>query len=212
MQFPVLNDSFFNYLLYLPKDYDEKKKYPLVLFLHGAGEREGYGDINIVKKHGLPKLCENKDFQAIIVSPQCKEGRVWTSYSQQLKELLDEIVKKYSVDEDAISITGMSMGGFGAYQVLMDYPDIFSCSIIVCGGGMEWRSNVIRDIPLKIYHGEKDLTVPVSHSKEMYAALINNGAKNVELILYPDGGHGIWVKVYEETEAINWLISHKKNK
>ena len=213
MQKSVIGKSFFDYLIYLPKDYNEKKKYPLILFLHGAGERaNGQGNLDMLKLHGLPKLCETMDFDAIILSPQCKQDLVWVSFTIQLKQLIDEIIEQYSVDEKAISITGLSMGGFGSFQMLMDFPKLFSGAVVICGGGMEWRASTIVDIPIRIFHGEQDTIVLPSHSKQMYSALVANGAKDVELVLYPDGDHGIWGRVYETTDSINWLITRRNNR
>ena len=211
MQKAVIGEEFFDYLVYLPKDYDGIKKYPLMIFLHGAGERSNTSeDINLLKKFGPPKLCDYNDYDAIIISPQVKMPWTWLSYVDKIKEFIDSMISKYSVDENAISITGVSMGCFGMYQVIMDYPKMFSCAIAVCGGGMDWRSGAIKDLPLRIYHGEDDMTVSCVYSKEMYRQLKIWGAKDVELTIYPKMGHGIWDKVYEETDAMAWLINCRK--
>lgn len=211
MQKAVIDESYFNYYIYLPKDYDGIKKYPLVVFLHGAGERANVDeDIVLLKKYGPPKLCEEKDYDAIIVSPQLKYPWVWNSFPNKIKDFIDEIVDKYPVDNDAISITGVSMGCFGLYQLMMDYPETFCAGVAICGGGLDWRCGAIANIPLKIYHGEDDQTVPCAYSKEMYNKLILNGAKNVELTIFPKLGHGIWNKVFEECDALTWLIDQRK--
>ena len=211
MQTAVIGESFFNYLIYLPKDYDGIKKYPLIVYLHGAGERAYCDeDIKLLKKFGPPKVCDEKDYEAIIVSPQVKRPWAWTSYPQQIKDFILEISKKYAVNEKAISITGVSMGCFGMYQVMMDYPWLFCAAVAVCGGGTDWRSNEIKDIPLKIYHGEEDYSVSNVYAKEMYSKLIFYGAKNVELTIIPKMGHNIWDKVYEEYDALSWLLQQSK--
>ena len=211
MQKAVIGESFFNYLIYLPKDFDGTKKYPLVLYLHGAGERANSdNEIELLKKFGPPKLCDENDYDAIIVSPQVKYPWVWNSFPDKIKSFIDEIVVKYPVDSDAISITGVSMGCFGMYQVMMDYPKTFCAGVAVCGGGLDWRCGAITEIPLKIYHGEDDATVPCAYSKEMYNKLIDYGAKEVELTIFPKMGHGIWNKVFEECDALTWLINKSK--
>lgn len=211
MQKAVLNENFFDYLIYLPQDYDGTKKYPLVVYLHGAGERSYTSkDIDLLKKFGPPKLCEKREFNAIIVSPQVKRPWVWTSFPEKVKIFIDEIKDKYSVDENKISITGVSMGCFGLYQIMMDYPDTFCAGVAVCGGGTDWRAEAIKDIPLKIYHGEKDYVVSKQYATEMYAKLKFYGAKQVELFIIPEAGHDIWNKVYEEYDVLAWLTQQKK--
>jgi len=209
MQKAIYGESLFDYLLYLPKDYTETKKYPLIFFLHGAGERGN--DLSILKVHSIPKVFDGDvNYQAIVVSPQCKEGLTWNSQIEKLYEFIKEIIAKYNVLENAVSITGVSMGAYGTWQTIMDHPEIFSCASPICGGGLAWRAGVLVDLPLRIYHGEKDATVDVFYSKDIYRVLKNAGAKNVELFLYPEVGHNVWNQAYEETDLINWLINTRR--
>ena len=120
------------------------------------------------------------------------------------------MISKYSIDENAISITGLSMGGFGTWQTIMDYPSLFSAAAPVCGGGMAWRADVIADLPIRIYHGEADDVVDVFYSKDMYRALKVNDATDVNLILYRDKGHDLGNAVYGQTDLIDWLISERR--
>jgi len=120
-----------NYLLYLPKNYDSKPAWPLVLFLHGAGERGD--DLDLVKKHGPPKLVEaGKEFPFVLVSPQCPADHWWQP--QELTALLDEIVEKQKIDKDRIYVTGLSMGGFGTWSLAAYSPKRFAAIVPVCGG------------------------------------------------------------------------------
>lgn len=208
MQTAVYGKTSYDYLIYLPKNYDKSKKYPLILFLHGSGER---GDnLELLKLYGIPKILESKDINAIVVSPQCKRGAVFTSQTHKLKELLEHVQKEYLIDENAISITGLSMGGHGTLQMAADYPEIFSCVAPICAGGMSWRAEVIKDLPIRLYHGEADDVVDVFYSKDYYKKLIKAGAKNAELILYPNVNHNSWDKAYGETDLIDWLIKNRK--
>lgn len=212
MQKAVYGEEIFDYLVYVPKDFNLQENYPLLIFLHGAGERGD--DLNVLKVHSVPKICddENVSHRAIIVSPQCKSDRTWTSQTEKLRAFIDEIVKKYPVDVNAISLTGVSMGGFGTWQMIMDYPSLFSAAAPICGGGMAWRVyDTILNLPLRIFHGEADDAVDVFYSKDMYRALKKYNAKNAELFLYPGVGHDVWNIAYEKTELIKWLISQKKN-
>jgi predicted peptidase len=120
------------YLLYLPKNYDTKESWPLVLFLHGAGERGD--DLELVKKHGPPKLIsEGKEFPFIVVSPQCPKDRWWEPI--ELIALLDDLQSKLKVDEDRIYLTGLSMGGFGTWRLAAFAPDRLATIAPICGGG-----------------------------------------------------------------------------
>src|SRR6185312_8308672 len=120
------------YLIYQPADYDKQDKWPLLLFLHGAGERGD--DLELVKKHGPPKLAaEGKDFPFIVVSPQCPKDRWWEPI--ELVALLDDIGSKYKVDADRIYVTGLSMGGFGTWRLAFYAPDRFAAIAPICGGG-----------------------------------------------------------------------------
>lgn len=210
MQQAIYNESFYDYLIYFPKNYDQKKKYPLLIFLHGAGERGN--DLSLLKCHSIPKICDqNVQYEAIIISPQCKENTTWNSNAAQVIAFIRDMMKKYNVDENAISITGISMGGFGTWQVIMDCPTLFAAAAPICGGGLAWRAkNTLLNLPIRIYHGEADTVVDVFYSKDIYRVLKENKAKDVQLFLYPNVGHDVWVQAYEETNLIHWLISCKK--
>lgn len=210
MKREIYGESIFNYLLYLPKGYEKRKKYPLMIFLHGAGER---GDeLSKLKVHSIPKIFDGDvDYQAIVVCPQCKQNTTWTSQIEKVYEFILFIIEKYNVDKNAVSITGVSMGGFGVWQTIMDYPELFSAAAPICGGGMAWRADVIKELPIRIYHGEKDELVDAFYSKDLYRALKRYDAKDVELFLYPNVGHNVWNQAYEETGIINWLISKKRD-
>src|SRR3954469_24984435 len=123
-----------NYLLFLPEGYsnDSDKKWPLMLFLHGAGERGS--DVNKVKVHGPPRIVEKrKDFPFIVVSPQCPADSWWRTF--ELNALLDEIQSQYKVDPDRVYLTGLSMGGFGTWELATQYPQRFAAIAPICGGG-----------------------------------------------------------------------------
>ena len=162
-----------NYLLYLPKDYESSgdKKWPLVLFLHGAGERGD--DLAMVKKNGPPKLVDKgKDFPFILVSPQAggRGGpRGWNA--ETLNALLDEVVAKHRVDKDRIYLTGLSMGGFGTWTLAAAHPEKFAAIAPICGGGNPRQAEKLKDLPIWIFHGAKDNTVPIARSEDMVKAL-----------------------------------------
>ena len=163
------------YLIYLPKDYDQKDSWPVLLFLHGSGER---GDnLDLVKKHGPPKLIgAGKQFPFIVVSPQCPNGRWWEAV--ELATLLDEIVEKYKVDQDRIYVTGLSMGGFGTWSLAEYQPNRFAAIVPICGGGEVYWSETLAHIPAWVFHGAKDSAVPPERSKQMVEALKKDGGKS----------------------------------
>ena len=211
MQQSIYGESHFDYLVYLPKEYDGTKKYPLVFFLHGAGERGS--DLELLKKIAVPKIFERDlDYPGVVVSPQCRIDRTWTSQAEKIYDFLQWIIKKYNIDEDAISITGISMGGFGTWQVLLDHPHVFSAAAPICCGTMSALTYLLTHLPIRIYHGEKDELVDCFYSKDVYKRLKAYGAKDVELFLYPECRHDSWTQAYERTDLLEWLISKRRAK
>jgi len=194
------------YLLYLPKDYDQKPSWPLMLFLHGAGER---GDnLDLVKKHGPPKLIEaGKEFPFIVVSPQCPKDRRWEPL--ELTVLLDEIVEKCKVDQDRIYVTGLSMGGFGTWSLAAYQPQRFAALVPICGGGEAFATRVLTKVPVWVFHGAKDKTVPLERSEKMVEALKKNGG-NVKFTIYPEAGHDSWTEAYNDPQLYEWLLQQKR--
>ncbi len=200
-----------NYLLYLPADYgkDAKKKWPMIMFLHGAGERGN--NIKLVAKHGPPKLIvQGRNFDFIIVSPQCPDDIWWPEKNEVLINLLDEIEKKYRVDTDRVYLTGLSMGGFGTWSLSCRYPQRFAAIAPICGGGEWYAANRLKKIPVWAFHGAKDNIVPLEKSKEMVAAVRKAGGE-AKLTVYPDADHDSWTQTYNNPELYEWFLSHRKS-
>lgn len=199
-----------NYLLYLPKNYNTKDKFPLILFLHGAGERGN--DLNKLKVHGIPKIVEQKDdFPFIAVSPQCPADSWWTLEIEALNALLKDVIKKYSVDKKRIYLTGLSMGGFGTWSLAIAYPDRFAAIVPICGGGDPEKVSAIKDIPVWVFHGAKDNLVKLEQSEKMVNALKQIGG-NVKFTVYPDAEHDSWTATYDNPELYEWLLQQSKGK
>jgi predicted peptidase len=192
-----------NYLLYLPKDYSESDKdFPLVLFLHGAGERGT--DLEKVKVHGLPKLInEGQEFPFIVVSPQCPENMFWNT--DILSALLDEIEENYRVDKNRIYVTGLSMGGHGTWSLAIAQPNRFAAIAPVCGWSVPSVACTIKDIPIWVFHGAKDVVVPISASEVMVERLKSCGA-NVKFTVYPEANHDSWTETYNNHELYKWFL------
>lgn len=198
-----------NYLLYLPKDYDKSdKSFPLVLFLHGAGERGT--DIEKVKVHGLPRLVnEGKDFPFIVVSPQCPDLMLWNT--DVLSSLLDEIEANYRVDKNRIYVTGLSMGGYGTWSLALAQPERFAAIAPVCGWADTSKANTIAHLPIWVFHGAKDNVVPVKTSEDMVSALKNYGSE-VKFTVYPEANHDSWTETYNNDELYKWFLQQSLDK
>ncbi len=196
-----------DYLLYLPPGYDkEEKLWPLLLFLHGAGE-SGH-DLNKVKIHGPPKLIEaGKSFPMIVVSPQAPRMG-WDVPT--LNALLDEIVATHKVDKDRIYVSGLSMGGFGTWALAAAYPDKFAAIMPICGGGNPDDAAKLKHLSIWVFHGAKDNVVPPSRSESMVQALNDQGVKNINFTLYPEAHHDSWTETYNNPEVWDWLLRQKR--
>ncbi|MCM1991867.1 prolyl oligopeptidase family serine peptidase [Oceanirhabdus seepicola] len=198
------------YLLYLPEGYEESnKEWPLMLFLHGAGERGD--DINLVKLHGVPKVIEGgEELPFIVIAPQCPEGLYWDFTVLQLEQLIEGVMSELRVDNKRVYLTGLSMGGFGAYALASYRPDLFAAMVVICGGvAYAKRAELIKDIPLWAFHGEMDNVVPVEKSIEVVGEIKKVGGEP-KLTIYPDKRHDSWTATYENTEVYEWLLSHEK--
>lgn len=196
------------YLLYLPKDYDKQEVWPVLLFLHGSGERGD--DLELVKVHGPPKLiAAGQDFPFIVVSPQCPKDQWWEPI--ELVALLDEIGRKYKVDADRVCVTGLSMGGFGTWRLAAYAPQRFAALAPICGGGEPYWAKQFASVPTWAFHGAIDEAVPLERSSEMVRALKKDGGKP-KLTVYSDAGHDSWTETYNNPEFYSWLLAQKRSK
>lgn len=198
------------YLLSLPEGYqkDTDKKWPLLVFLHGAGERGN--NLEKLKKHGPPKLmAAGRKFEAIVVCPQVLPLQVWNPYG--VKALVDELKSKYRVDESRIYLTGISMGGFGTWDTIMEFPDLFAAAIPICGGaGVKFvMAERIKHLPIRIFHGDVDPAVPVDNSRRIQGALEKAGGHS-SLTVYPGVAHDSWTQTYDNPEVWQWLFQQQK--
>jgi predicted peptidase len=204
-QVPVALD----YLLFLPEGYnaDASKKWPLILFLHGAGERGS--NLAKVKVHGPPKIVEKKkDFQFIVVSPQCPANEWWDAF--KLQALLDNVMATYRVDATRVYLTGLSMGGFGTWELASRIPDRFAAIAPICGGGNPTLAGFrLKGMPAWVFHGDADTTVNVKLSDDMVEALKKAG-NEVKYTRYPGVGHDSWTATYENEELYTWFLAHQR--
>lgn len=200
----------YRYLLSKPEGYDSKtdQKWPLVIFLHGSGERGT--DLELIKKHGPPKLiAAGQKFPAIIASLQCEPGHLWNPHG--VKAVTDHLVKTMHVDAKRVYLTGISMGGFGTWDTAFEYPETYAAIAPICGGaGVRWvTAQILKDIPCWIFHGDKDGAVPIENSQKIYDALKKINAP-VKFTIYPGVGHDSWTQTYDNPEFWKWLFEQKK--
>lgn len=221
-----------HYRLLKPANYDSTKSYPLVLFLHGAGER---GNDNFSQlKWGVYHFAEpemREQYPAFVVAPQVPKGESWagirlkqdsTSHNHPLRteptrpmqltmELLDKLQSRYSIDESRLYVTGLSMGGFGTFDIVERNPHKFAAEIPVSGGGDISRAYFLKDLPIWVFHGAQDEIVSPKYSQSMVSAIqIAGGIPG--FTLYPDKGHiGAWVEAYNDPNLYKWLFSQDRD-
>lgn len=199
-----------DYLLYLPPGYtaDSGQKYPLILFLHGSGERGS--DLEKVKAHGLPRrLAEGLELPCIVVSPQCSEDSYWTLHTADLNTLLDDLIARLPVDEKRVYLTGLSMGGGGTWFLSGASPERFAAAAPVCGRAAPLPYPRWKDLPIWAFHGDADDVVPVDNTIRSVES-INAAGGNAKMTIYPGVTHDSWTQTYDNPELYEWLLRHKR--
>jgi predicted peptidase len=198
----------FRYLSYVPDGYGthRSQKWPLLLFLHGAGERGS--DLELVKIHGPPKLIETgKKFPFVVISPQCPKDSMWVPPA--LEALIDSVQRRYRIDSARIYVTGLSLGGFATWELALRHPERYAAIIPICGGGDPSRADRLRDLPVWAFHGAQDDVVPLSGSQDMIAAIKAAGG-NPRFTVYPQSGHDSWTETYANDEVYSWLLQQRR--
>jgi len=179
-----------------------------MLFLHGAAET-GL-ELDRVKKHGPPKVVPRTPLPFFrVISPQNPPGFHWVQLLDDLRALLEDAFERYPVDRTRVYLTGLSMGGYGAWGLAGAYPELFAALVPVCGGGDPDTACALKDIPTWAFHGAKDTVIPPSESEKMVEALGACGG-DVRLTLYPDLGHDAWTRTYADMALYAWLLKHSK--
>lgn len=220
------------YQVFVPKQWTADEKWPVIFFLHGAGERGSDGVQQT--KEGLPEILRSQlDFPAIVVMPQCARGTWWgeSAMEKQAFAALEQSMQSFNGDPNRLYLTGLSMGGYGTWAFGYKYPDKFAALVPVCGGvttrrtrlvAPEWHpsskapENPYREtatgigkVPVWAFHGDMDRSVPVAESRNLTEALKASGG-NVRYTEYPGVPHNSWDRAYAESELIPWLLSQKK--
>jgi predicted peptidase len=216
-----------NYRLLVP-DSDTLRRYPLVIFLHGSGERGSDNEAQL--KWGVMNFATDQNMMlhpAFVLVPQCPEKIDWANFSRAtgpadrhllatpslpmelVMGLIRQLIKTMPVDSNRIYITGLSMGGYGTFDAIERYPEIFAAAVPVCGGGDLSKASSIKQIPIWIFHGSEDPNVDPSYSLEMVEALTKQGA-HPGFTLYPEVGHYAWLGAYSDPLLMEWLFKQHK--
>lgn len=196
-----------DYLLHIPENYGTgDQDWPLVVFLHGSGERGT--NIAAVRGHSLARMAENKKFPFIMLTPQCRAGTWWQA--DEVMKLLEHVQSMLKVDENRIYVTGLSMGGFATWNLITKYPDKFAAAIPICGGADASKAEKIAHMPIWAFHGDQDKAVPVERVQAMVNRLKELNPDTFKFTLYENCGHNSWTRTYQKEEVFDWLLSHSK--
>lgn len=222
------------YMVLLPENFDANKSYPLILFLHSAGERGNDNEKQLI--HGFNLFLEDsirKNYPAIVVFPQCSESSFWsniiisvdsatnkrsfgfdpggepTTAMKLLLALLPRLNIDYKLDKSRLYVVGLSMGGMGTFELVRRVPNTFASAFPICGGADTSTAKLLKPTAWWIFHGLRDNVVDPQFSKNMAAALKNNVTEG-KLTLYPDANHNSWDSAFKEPDLFPWIFSHKK--
>ena len=195
----------FPFVSYTPENMSEKL--PLIVQLHGAGERGDGSDLSLMDVHGFSKIMDKEEYGCIFVMPQCPSDTFWAAKVESIISFIEKIIKDYPVDEHRVYLTGISMGGYGTWFTAMAKPQLFAAIAPVCGGGMAWNAGVL-DMPVWAFHGSADMTVNVRNTDEMVEKLKALG-RDVTYTRAEGVGHNVWNLTYFK-ELIDWFLEKRR--
>lgn len=232
-EYRYAEDKVLPYRILYPENYDKSKKYPLVLFLHGAGERGNDNEKQLVHGARLFLSADNRtNFPAIVIFPQCPENSFWSSVSvdrdktpvsfefnydnpatwplDAVQKLTAEIIKSEAADKKRCYVTGLSMGGMGTFELVYRFPSMFAAALPICGGGDAGNYDKrVRKIKFWVFHGDADAVVNVKLSQEMVEKLKRIKAE-VKYTEYPGVNHNSWDNAFAEPSFLSWMFSNRK--
>jgi predicted peptidase len=231
----ILNEDTLPCRILTPINYQAGKKYPLVVFLHGAGERGSDNEAQL--KWGAELFLDSANrakYPAIVIFPQCPTNDKWAEYNKTsssdstgysyssdapirkslnlVSSFIDTLLKSGQIDIQRVYLGGLSMGGFGTYELLWRKPNTFAAALPICGAGNPAKIKTIRkNLPVWIFHGDKDNVIPVANSRLIYGLLKNNNPK-IKYTEYPEVGHDSWKNAFAEPRLMEWLFAQKLTK
>ena len=213
------------YRVLFPVNYDPSQEYPLVLFLHGMGERGSDNEKQLI--HGASLFADEKnrlDYPSIVLFPQCPDNDFWikiplrqsstidfpatapvTTPLLLVKKLVDSYVKKEAVDKKRIYVAGLSMGGMGTFDLICRYPKYFAAAMPICGGVNVDRLKKVKKMPIRMFHGGADPVVSREHSRNAYIELKAEGSTRAEYVEFPGVGHDSWTNAFEYPDFLSWM-------
>lgn len=224
-------DAVLPYRLYVPQNYDTEIQYPLFIFLHGAGERGDDNEVQISTYNCDPAKMLTGDlrekYPCIIIAPQCPQDKKWVecdwtkvNYNMDkvplsvpagmLLDVIDMTCSEFSTDKNRIYISGLSMGGFGTWDLITRFPDKFAAAAPVCGGADPKKADAIKNKPVWTFHGSVDSIVPVQGTREIVEALKKAGSTGIIYNELEGVDHGCWDEVYSRPELYDWIFSKHK--
>jgi predicted peptidase len=228
----VVDGDTLKYRIMYPEGFDESKKYPLVLFLHGAGERGNDNNRQLV--HGSKLFRDSlAKYPAVVIFPQCPRDSYWANIDRErndngrlrfsfyddrdatpqlamVMDLVRTTVNEGYIDEDRVYVGGLSMGGMGTWEILWQMPGIFAAAMPICGGGAPSTASRMRDVPIWAFHGRRDDIVPAYLSARMVTAVQSAGGK-AKITIYPEANHNSWDPAFAEPEFLSWMFSQKRD-
>lgn len=216
------------YRLHVPENIDPGKMYPLILYLHGSGERGHDNEISL--KNGIRNFVSEKylaEYPVFILVPQCPPDFRWVELHWALPshtmpsnisiplfhvmKILDELLEAFPLDTNRLYVTGLSMGGFGTWDLISRYPEKFAAAVPVCGGGDTAMASALTKVPVWAFHGQQDKVVIPERSENMVSA-INKLGGNARLTIYQNTAHNAWLKAYADPRMIEWLFSQTRQR
>jgi predicted peptidase len=202
------------YVVYVPREYSRKHRWPVILFLHGRGERGDNGLAQTDVGIGTAIRRHPERFPCLVVMPQAPLGGSWSGPPSDLAlKALDEVVHRYRGDRSRLYLTGLSMGGFGSFEIAAAHPERFAAVLPICGGGEPaTMARALKSLPIWVFHGGADEVVPPQRSQEMVEAIRAAGNRSLRYTEYPDVRHNSWDATYADPDVIAWLLAQRRRR
>ena len=207
MKYNISNQNKIKYVIRYPDGYKDGEKYPVLIYLHGAGGRGE--DITPIRNHPFFELTEKHDFfKAICIAPQCY-ANTWFDIFEQLQAFIKSVYSSDFCKKDQVYLMGASMGGYGTWQMAMSLPELFAAIVPICGGGMYWNAHRLPDVPVWAFHGDSDPAVLPRESEHMVFR-VKQCRGSAKLTIYENTEHNAWTPTFNNPEVFEWLLSNKK--